>query len=446
MKKFRLITIITSIILLMGNGCSEDFLKPKPLSFYAPENTFVNEEGLNAALVACLRNSRHEYYGDGAPTITENIFSDVAVEGTTDKTGPAMDLPAQILPDANLNSTNYNRIGWYWNEGFKRIKYANTVISRIDVANWKNEADRNNILGKAYFHRARVYYRLTQQFGDVPLILGEIQEPKLDFYSCTRKSILQKCKKDLEFAAQWVKTEAEGVPIGDINKAACNHLLTKVNLALLNFDDAITSANAVIEDGYHHLMTERFGIDKDDPTKNVTWDLHQVANKALAENTERIYLFTSREALTEDGASERISVMRQCVPFWGSGSKNKTPSGLAGVSDKPLGSKVGGYPVEIDQVTKYGRGIGRCRQTPYEHTDIWTDPNDYRHAPGNWMNMEDLVYNHPVLKAVGDPWYGKHLRLYDENGGILCTDTIRSWYGWPYYKLYVLICMFQIFP
>jgi hypothetical protein len=437
MKKYSIISIVTLLMLLMGPGCSEDYLTPKPLSFYAPENTFINEEGLNAALVACLRNSRHELYGDGAPMITETIFSDMAVEGTTDKTGPAMDLPAQILPDANLNSGNYNRIGWYWKEGYYRIKYANTVISRIDVAEWNSDADRNNILGKAYFHRARVYYRLTQQFGDVPLILEEITSPRLDFYTTERKSILQKIKKDLTFAAQWVKSEADGVSVGDINKAACNHLLAKVNLALLDYDGAIAAANAVINDGYHHLMTERFGKDADDATKNITWDLHQVKNKALAENRERIYLYTSREELTEDGASKRISIMRQVVPFWGSSSKNKTPSGQGGVSDKPLGSKVGGYPVEIDQVTKIGRGIGRCRSVPYHTVKIWTDANDYRHAPGNWMNMSDLVYNHPVLKATGDPWYGQPMRLYDENGGILCTDTIRSWYGWPQYKTYV---------
>ncbi|WP_198152453.1 RagB/SusD family nutrient uptake outer membrane protein [Draconibacterium sediminis] len=435
MKKINIISIVTLIMVLMWTSCSEDFLEPKPLSFYAPENTFVNEDGLNAALVACLRNARHEFYGDGNPMITENIFSDVAVEGTTDKSGPAMDLPAQILPDANLNSTNYNRIGWYWQEGFYRIKYANTVISRIDVAEWDSEADRNNILGKAYFHRARVYYRLTQQFGDVPLLLEEVTAPKLDFYTCTRESILKKMKKDMEFAAQWVKTEADGVPIGDINKAACNHLLTKINLALHEYDDAIASASAVIDDGYHHLMTERFGIDKDDPEKNVTWDLHQVPNKSIAENRERIYLLTSREELTEDGASERISMMRQNVPFW---PKNiKTPNGNNGMSDKPLGSKVSGKEVEIDMVTTYGRGIGRCRQTPYSHTGNWDDPNDYRHAPGNWMNMEDMVYNNPDLKNKNDDYYGKNLQLYNDAGGILCTDTIRSWFGWPHYKLYV---------
>lgn len=437
MKKLNIISIIT-LLLVIGSGCSKEWLKPKPLSFYAPENTFVDAKGLDAALVACLRNARHEFYGDGMPEITENIFSDVATEGTTDKTGPAMDLPAQILPDAQLNSADYNRVGWYWSEGYNRIKYASVVISRIDNAEWESDAERNNILGKAYFQRARVYYRLTQQFGDVPLILDEITEPKLDFYSCTRKSILEKCKKDLDFAAQWVKTEADGAPIGDINRAAVNHLLTKVNLALLNYDAAIASASAVINDGYHHLMTERFGVDKNDPTHDVIWDLHQEPNKALAENRERIYLFVGSEELTEDGASEKISIMRQTVPFWGAAGKIKTPTGLAAMSDQPLGIKVGAGNVEIDLVSKYGRGIGRCRLTPWSQYGLWVDdPGDLRHAFPNWMRMEDMVYNHPDLKANGDPYYAKNLQLYDSNGGILCSDTIRYWFNWPYYKLFI---------
>ncbi len=60
-----------------------------------------------------------------------------------------------------------------------------------------------------------------------------------------------------------------------------------------------------------------------------------------------------------------------------------------------------------------------------------------RHTFPNWMTMEDLVYNHPDLRVSGDPYYGKHIQKRDASGGILCTDTIRSWYNWPYYKLYV---------
>jgi hypothetical protein len=427
---------ILSAIFLIAAGCNKDFLKPEPLSFFAPENAFVNAEGFDAALVACLRNTRHEFYGDGNPMITENIFSEVAIEGTTDKTGPAQDLIAQILPDGCLNSTDCNRIGWYWLEGYRRIRYASVVVSRIDNAEYKSEADRNHVLGKAYFHIARTYYRLVHQFGDVPLVLGETTEPKLDYHSVTRESILRKCKRDLEFAAQWVREENEGNVIGDVTKGAVLHLLTKVNLALGEFDDAIASSSAVINDGYHKLMTERFGKDKGDPTKNVVWDLHQPENKSLPENTERLYVMVAREGFEED-ANSRISIMRQCVPFWGGTGKIKTPSGQAGLSDQPLGRSVGGGTVEIDQVTPFGRGIGRCRATPYSYKDIWDDPNDLRHAKGNWMNMEDLVYNHPNLRTGGDPYYGQNLQLYDANGGLLCTDTIRSWYGWPHYKLYV---------
>lgn len=436
MKKINILsTLILLITVFLGTRCSEDFLKPEPLSFYAPENTFINADGFNAALIACLRNSRHEYYGDTPPFVSEMIFSDVAVEGTTDKTGVHMDMPAVILPDANMDYGDITKLGDYWTEAYARIKYANVVISRIDNATWESDAERNNILGKAYFHRANVYYRLVHQFGDVPFILEEITSPKLDFYSCSRESILQKCKKDLEFSAQWVNADS---PIGDINKAAVNHLLTKVNLALCEFDDAIESANAVINDGKHALMTARFGSYKDDPAHDIIWDLHQEENKALAENTETIWLFVCSESMTEDDASEKLRIMRQTVPYWGGAGKVKTPTGQTGTTDQPGGAKVGGYAVEIDQVAIYGRGIGRVRPSPWYQHDLWTDANDLRHKYPNWIKMENLVYNVPALKANSDPYYNQHLQLYDGTGGILCTDTIRSWFDWPQYKLFVI--------
>jgi len=435
MKKYSIITIFIVIMAFLGTRCSEDFLKPEPLSFYAPENTFINADGLNSALIACLRNLRAEYYGNMSPFVSEVIFSDQGESGTTDKTGVHMDMPAQMLPDESMIRGDNTQLGRYWTaNGYSRIKFANVVINRIDVATWKSTEERNNILGKAYFHRANVYYRLVHQYGDCPLILEEILEPRLDFYSCTRESILQKCKKDLEFAAQWVYDDC---PIGDVNKAAVNHLLTKVNLSLGEFDDAVASASAIISDGRYALMTARFGSYKSDASHDIIWDLHQEENKALAENKERIFLFVCDESLTEDGASARIIIMRNALPYWGGAGKIKTPTGLPGTTDQPLGAKVGGNAVEIDQVTKYGRGVAFSRSSPWAEHELWDDPNDMRHKYPNWITMEDLVYNHPGLKKAGDPYYGKPLQKYDAGGGILCTDTIRSWFDWPAYKMYI---------
>ncbi|MHB1177436.1 MAG: RagB/SusD family nutrient uptake outer membrane protein, partial [Daejeonella sp.] len=143
-KKFLLLTLISTTAVI---GCKKDWLNPEPLSFYNPENTLIDAAGMRAALAACASNLRLEWYGDGAPIITEMIFSEVSVEGTTDKSGPAQDLNLLITPDANLNSENTNRIGWYWTEGYRGIKYANTVITRIDEAKYASEAERNTILG-----------------------------------------------------------------------------------------------------------------------------------------------------------------------------------------------------------------------------------------------------------------------------------------------------------
>lgn len=431
MKKYKIkiLSFLLYASLFILGGCDESFLKPKPLAFYEPNETLTTSESLWANLTACETNLRGEITGDSPPILTEHIFSEVAVEGTTDKPGPAQDMNLVIRPDAELNHTDYNRVGWFWLEAYKAIRYANTVIGRIDVPNdYGSEADRNHLLGAAYFHRALRYYRLTHQFGDVPLILREYDTPKLDFKSTKREVILRKIKEDLEFAAQWVPNV---VNRGQVPKGAVNHLLTKVNLALGLFDDAITSASSVIDGGVHKLMTSRFGADQANPARNVVWDLHRPENKSLAINTEAIYLTIDRVNI--DGNTGGLTVMRQAVPFWGA-SHIITPNGNRGTNDQP---KLPTNAIEIDQVSVYGRGIGRLRSTPYHHTYIWTDPNDLRHAPGNWMKMEDLVYNDPALKGRGDSYYGKPLQFKNSQGTVLCADTIRAWFGWPHYKIFV---------
>ena len=185
-NKFKLSILLCAAAALLLCSCKEEWLDTKAMSFYTPDNVYVDADGFYASITTCERNARHEYFGDGAPILTEMIQADICVEGTTDKAGPQMDMDTSLLPDANLNNTDRTKVGWYWYEGFKGIKYANVVISRIDNAKWTNEAERNAVLGAAYFQRAYRYYKLTHQFGDVPYIDWEIQEPKLDFYSYDR--------------------------------------------------------------------------------------------------------------------------------------------------------------------------------------------------------------------------------------------------------------------
>jgi len=434
--------VLFAVILVGFASCNADWLKPDALSFYTPENAYVDADGMYGALTACERNMRHEFFGDAKPLVTEYVFSDIAVEGTTDKSGPAQDLNIMITPTAQLNHTDFNKIGWYWYEGYKGVKYANVVVTRIDDAKYRNEDERNAVLAAAYFHRAYRYYRLTNQFGDIPYLGEEVTAPKLDYYSTKREVVLQSIKKDMEFAAQWAIVNNDK---GRVSRGACGHLLTKINLSLGLFDDAIASATAVIEGGQHSLMTTRFGVDASRSDRNVIWDLHRPDNKSIPANRECLMNVISR--VSTEG-SDRMQAMRDGVPFWAAAGANaiKTPNGKIGLS-QVLG-------IEYEYMTTMGRGIGRCRLVPYSTKTIWTlDNTDLRHQrpwydeegvyhQGNWMNMEDLVYNNPDLldPSKGDyspEWYGKQIQLYDDDNRILTTDTIRNWFSWPYYKIWI---------
>lgn len=444
MKKYLKLSIILVFVTGTITGimsCKKDWLEPKPLSFYEPDLTYVDAAAMRAALVACANNLRYEYYGDNPPILTEMLFSEITVEGTTDKAGPAQDLNVVITPDnATFNDADHQKIEFYWVEAYRGIKYANTIISRIDNATYASPAERNTILGSAYFHRAMRYYKLTHQFGDVPAVFKEITEPTFSFYSTKREVILQRIKQDLDSAALWVPAVPNR---GEVTKGAVLHLLTKVNLALGKFDDAIASANTVINGTTHKLMTVPFGATK----KNVIWDLHRPENKASAENTEALYLIIDR--LGEGGfytfntATPPVlngfgmRIMRQAVPLWGGAGNSviNTPTGKRGTNDNAIAS------LSFKQVDSIGRGIGRCRPTPYSYEEIWSgNTTDLRHsrAAGNWKDMEDLVYNEQALKTTNDPWYLKPLvRRHPTTNAELCTDTIRCWFGWPHYKVFI---------
>jgi starch-binding outer membrane protein, SusD/RagB family len=436
-RKLFLILGLIPVVLVMET-CSTDWLEPKPLSIFTPENAFVDSRGMYAALTASDALIRDEWFttGNRTPINTECTFSEVSVDGSTDVTSAPMNMHLVIVPGGSQSNLYIN---WYWQNGYQGIKYANLVISRINDTKFANEAERNAVLGTAYFHRSYWYYRLTHQFGDVPFIGQEIKTPKLDFYSTQRDVILQKIKKDMEFAVQWV---SDNVDRGRPTKGACYHLLTKICLALGDFDGAIAAANAVINGGVYSLMLNPFGNTPKEAgnfitsylgiTRNdVVATLHWYENKALPANKEVLYMVLSRENLVDSRLN--IRSMYRVLPAWSKIGQLQlyTPDGYGpGTSDSPL--------QEIPIMESIGRGQAMIRSTSYFTKWIWQHPvdaNDLRHKRGNWMEMEDLVYNHTATKK--GIYYGKPLQFRDANGKVLTLDTIRNWFAWPQYKSYI---------
>ena len=456
--------ILLSIALgsMMFAGCSDDFLSPKTLSIFTIDNVLVNEEGFDATLTSCASLIRDEYYDHMAPILAELVFSDVAVMGSEGSNIP-VNLEKDVQPTGNLDKDI--KIRTNWDNWWKIISRVNYIIDGAQTVNMA-EDKRRAILGQCYFYRSYAYYRLTLQFGDVPLVLEATKTPRLDFYSFTSESILRCMKEEL---SQYVEYIPETADYGTPNRAAGYHLLTKLCLATSDFDGAIAAANKVINDGKHHLMTTRFGaladcqtvgdeafkssVDKGyralaigaDTPLDVIFDLHYHANKSIPANAEAIYTVVDRGPTDGsdaqlDGAKSQIATMRNYLPKWGDSGKIRTPDGINGMADnlnknqEVVVDGVSYYTIDKDgngsQYRQIGRGIGSLRASNLYKYDLWTEAagnkneTDLRHKQPNWWVMTDLVYNN---RGAGK-WYGKNVQQ-----GSLANpkDSIRIYYPFP---------------
>lgn len=440
-------TILISFSFLTTISCSNSWLDPEPLSTFEPSKALSTEEGLESILASCEAAIRTYYMGQNGPALaTEMIFSDVAVESVSDFSG-CQNIENYLTPTSNNNWMGTNMSEYFWLVGYKGINYANIVVSRLQQMQGMDETMKTRMLSRAYFLRAYNYYNLINQFGDIPVLLEEMTKPRFDFRSVKMSVVIEKMISDLEYA---VEHASDYEDYGKENRAACRMLLSKFYLENGNFDKAINQLNTLIDNSGYELMTTTFGTfenphpEEHPITRNVIWDLHRPNNKAIPANKETIKVLVSRYE-NEDSRCNSLFLYNM-TPYWaltdpnrGILAPNKSNLGLSWQPATP--EYLTRIPIFRDERAIFGRGESFSRPTYWAEKGMWNDSTDLRHShkAGNWFVMEDLTYNNVALLMNADSrqFYGKHIQKYAADGTLLCRDTIRCWYDWPYYKLWV---------
>lgn len=466
MKKILICLMLTAGVLAQI-GCTKDFLKPDPLSFYEPGQTFTTESGLMSVMAFCDRHLKLYFTGVGSntgtddanatvmPYGTEYIFSDLMVASATDRANMLYN-PAEALTPTNIgigdNQNLYSSLGqtnsiWhFWHQTYYTIMQANTIIQFVDKVESLDEPTKNAYKGRAYFHRAFRYYALVFQFGDVPLVTKLIEVPKLNYRSTKRDAILEMITLDMEKAVEWVPDQSEMNIVGMVNKGACRMLLAKLYLATGKYDLAEEQLDILIEQSGYSLITgDSFGTFNPgaEPqtwpiTRNVIWDMHRAENKLIAENKEVILGIVNNGALKE--AMVRTFTMRIFYPaFYTTVDAPYTRDNMRAIMGNTR--MHADYQADCDYIRGLGRGIATFRPTWFMQHNLWKvngvmDNGDLRHssAVGNWVKMDELKVEN---KASSD--HGKTLAeaAYKSDGTRHCIDTIRRWFDFPHYKLFL---------
>lgn len=430
------------------NSCKKSFLQPDPLSFYEPNATFSTAAGLMSAMAICDRHLKAYWATDHNEMLTlgtEYIFSDMMVASATDKRSMLCDVANMLTPTSETSYQNIDRtnsIWYFWEETYKGIMYANTILRYTDKVADLDEAAKNAYKGRAYFHRAFRYMALTFQFGDIPLVTKLLQVPKQNYRSTKRDAILQMITKDMELAVQWVPDQKGMSLVGMVNKGACRMLLAKCYLAIGEYAKAKEQTDILINQSGYALMQDNFGTFNPGGeaqtwkiTRNVIWDLHRPENKLIAANREVIMGMPNRGADAESFI--QMLTMRILYPFVFD-TRVQTKDGLQALLN--IKRNQADYNANYDYMRAFGRGIATFRPTAFSTGPMWKvnnvmDATDLRHSSetGNWVRMQDYKVNN---KASSE--FGKPLTLYNATtGALLCSDTIRRWFDVPHYKFFL---------
>ena len=388
MKKYLILSMFAAFLL---TGCNEDkFLEEKPLDFNSASNSYETAADYDAAITELYFLTREEFYTTYDRTTDLSKFADMWITADPLKSNVVADL-----------SPSGAMAKFYWDENYKLIAQANTVIGRLPNSSKLTDDEKKVYEAKARFFRALAYRTLVLLYGDVPLQLEEVSSPKTDYVRESKDKVKAQVVEDLEFAAANLP-EINTVKDGEISKPAANMLLAEMYLATGDNDKAINAASAVINNPNLALMEKRFGSQaKEDG--DVFYDLFRPNNQNRASgNTEGIWVIQF-ETNIEGGGNNTSHHFWDPGSFWG--ERFFAPQVDKFQLIKPDGTKLQLFDWPIGDMTG-GRGIGTHYATNHLYNEIWAgDFDDMRNSEYNWprrfkIHRTNVLDDNPELKAA----------------------------------------------
>lgn len=398
-------------------SCNDNaFLTENPETFYTIDNIFTTSSQVNQVVTSCYAHVRLIYCPH------ENWDLDwyaYRLGNGTDMYDVATIRLGNRFNDYSILNSQTKGFFCTYSAFYQLINIANTALTAANLESivWASKEEKARIVAEARFFRAFAYRNLGELFGGVPIVTDLTTEPRYNYTRSTRLETYQFAIDELEDCLNDLpETTSEA---GRLVRAAAQHNLCQLYIdkgvvlsdeggdATAAYTKAVEYANAVIDGGVYHLMTERFGTratenpefyyasTEADQTEahlyekagykiegNVFWDLYQVGNQDYQSgNKEAIWVAQfDYDVYKQEGAQGTIYTGYYCPVFRDQGGEYATGS----MED------VGGLGTCAVQPTFYTRDV------IYE--DKWNED----------MRNSDAVFRRTILGNVpGTPYYGK---------------------------------------
>jgi starch-binding outer membrane protein, SusD/RagB family len=273
--------IVVSLLACLTFSCGDDFIDLAPISeaninnFYKSSSDFITAVN---GIYASLQDPYNEFY------VFAGIRSDEGdIQNTTGSFYQLYDEFDQFFLDP-ANPILQRA----WTNYYQTIGRANTVLDRIDGIEMP-ESLSYRLKGEAHFLRALSYFNLVRIFGDVPLVVKEVNEPLagLEHERIPLNLVYDKIIEDLENAANFLPERFSDIEIGRATKFAAKSLLGKVYLTVNQSGLAETVLKDVIDNGGFSLLD----------------NYEEIFNPNNANHVESIFEIQYKSGLTFTGSS-----------------------------------------------------------------------------------------------------------------------------------------------
>ncbi|MCK9640296.1 MAG: RagB/SusD family nutrient uptake outer membrane protein [Prolixibacteraceae bacterium] len=235
----KLIFFIVVINSFLNIGCKKEFTDLNPVDRLSDKLYYKTANDFKQASIAAYTSLRSTYY-------TWWAFSEL----TTDNA-------ICLTPDGNMYfafdqltlTPDINNLNLLWVDSYKGIGRCNTLLGRIEnVA--IDENLKKQYVAEAKFLRALFYFNLVRVFGDVPLVVKEINtvDESFTYLRVQGKTVYEQIVRDLKDAGSVLPEKyTVNTDIGRATKGAAKSLLGKVYLTLKDYSNASLILKEVID-------------------------------------------------------------------------------------------------------------------------------------------------------------------------------------------------------